>query len=306
MQEAGYRRTVEELITLYEVEPEVRDVFVEGRSDRNFLREYLSDGSEVTLCAVYDISDRVEIPDSELLNAGLLVGKRGRVIWLAQELARRIPGHSSALLVADKDFASLGADPKDEIHGLLYTDFSSMEAYALNNRTLSKLLRVAIGAPDYVTPASLISAIKPALLCLFVLRLCLRESGTQAVIPAKILSKWDLDDNSEAKIKEVFRLSLDKVPRGERNGKTPDSLLAEYLSYREKVVGEFRDYINGHDVSLAIVRFLKSECAHVFNSDARRPLQSPVVLELVMMSCIENGHLDDAPMFQTLRRWARS
>ncbi|WML82555.1 hypothetical protein [Streptomyces sp. VNUA74] len=306
MQEAGYRRTIEELVTLYEVEPDVRDIFVEGRSDRNFLSEYLSDEVGATLCSVYDVSDRVEVPDGELLKAGLLVGKRGRIIWLAQELAQRIPGHESALLVADKDFASLGADPKDEIHGLLYTDFSSMEAYALNDRTLSKFLRVAIGAPDYVTPTSLISAIKPALICLFVIRLCLRDSGTQAVIPAKVLSKWDLDDNSEAKVREVFRLSLDKVPRDERNGKTPDFLLAEYVACRDKVVGEFRDYINGHDVSVAIVRFLKSECAHVFNADARRPLQTPEVLELVMMSCIEKGHLEAAPMFQALRRWACS
>ncbi|MFI0513100.1 hypothetical protein ACH3Y9_23800 [Streptomyces sp. WSLK1-5] len=306
MLETGYRRTVEELITLYEIEPDVRDIFVEGRSDRNFLTDYLSDEDTARLCTVYDVSDRVEIPDGALLDAGLLVGKRGRIIWLAQELARQIPGHSSAFLVADKDFASLGADSIEEIHGLLYTDFSSIEAYALNERTLSKLLRVALGAPDYVTPASLISAIKPALISLFVLRLCLRESGTPAVVPVKTLSKWDLDDNSEEKVKEVFRLALDKVPRGERNGKTPDLLLAEYVSYRDKVTGEFRDYINGHDIGVMIARFLKTECAHVFNSDARRPLQSPEVLELVMMSCVEKRHLEDAPFFQTLRRWACS
>ncbi|WP_405473079.1 hypothetical protein [Streptomyces canus] len=297
---------MEELITLYELEPDVRDIFVEGRSDRNFLIENLLDEDAAILCSIYDVSDRVEIPDGELMDAGLLVGKRGRILWLARQLSQRIPGHASAALVADKDYASLDADVKDEIHGLVYTDYSAMEAYALNERTISKLLRVTLGAPEYVTPASLISAIKPSLISLFVIRLCLRESGTGATIPEKTLHKWDLDDNSESRIREVFRLAINNLPRDRRNGQTPDLLYSSYAAYRKKVGAEYLDYVNGHDVSLAIVRFLKAECTQVFNSDGRRPLQAPEVLEVVMMSCIEKSHLDSFPMFQTLRRWVKS
>jgi hypothetical protein len=305
MVEDIYRRTVEELITLYEVAG-VRDIFVEGRSDRNFLGEILLSGENSSLCQIYAISDRVSIPDGELISAGLLVGERGRIIWLAGRLAQSIPQHSAVALVADKDFASLQADVKDEIHGLLYTDYSSMEAYALNDLTLSKLLRISLNAPEYVTPASLISAIKPMLTSLFVLRLCLRDSQTGVTIPPKLLAKWDPDDNSEDKIREVFRLALQSIPSSERNGHTVDSLYSQYVAHKEAIGEEFRDYVNGHDVSLAIVRFLKSECAQVFNSDGRRPLQVPEVLEVVMMSCVDKAHLEAEPMFQKLRRWVQS
>ncbi|MFF5314391.1 hypothetical protein [Streptomyces massasporeus] len=305
MQEEAARRTVDELVTLYELEPEVRDIFVEGRSDRNFLRVHLAPESESTLCNVYAVSDRVHIPDGELISAGLLTGERGRIVWLAQQLSVKLPGHSSVALVADKDFASLNADTKEEVNGLLYTDYSSIEAYALNDSTLNKLLRVTFGAPDYITASVLTSAIKPALISLFLIRLCLRESGTGATLPGKVLNKWDLDDQSQSKILEAFRLALHGVPASERNGQTSDALYSNYLEYQSKLESEFRNYINGHDVSLLLVRFLKTECAGVFNSDARRPLQKPEVLETVLMSCVEASDLAGERMFQVLRRWVR-
>lgn len=305
MREEIARRTVDELVTLYELEPEVRDIFVEGRSDRNFLRFHLGAEFESSLCNVYAVSDRVHIPDGELISAGILVGERGRVVWLSQQLSTKLPGHSSAALVADKDFASLDADTKEEIHGLLYTDYSSIEAYALNENTLDKLLRVTFGAPEYITASVLVSAVKPALVSLFFIRLCLRESGTGASLPAKTLNKWDLDDHEQSKILEAFRLALHSIPASERNGQTSETLYAGYLDYQEGLDSEFRNYINGHDISLLVVRFLKTECASVFNSEARRPLQKPEVLETVLMSCVETSDLAGERMFQMLRSWVQ-
>ncbi|MFJ9541603.1 hypothetical protein ACIRPX_30705 [Streptomyces sp. NPDC101225] len=303
MQDGEARRTLDELVTLYELEPEVRDLFVEGRSDRNFLKAHLLNGAGTALCNIYAVSDRVHIPDGELMAAGLMVGERGRILWLAQQLSTRIPGHSSVALVADKDFASLKADVKEDVHGLFYTDYSSMEAYALNEVTLTKLLRVSLGAPDYISASSLISAVKPALIALFLIRLCLRDSGTGATIPNKTLAKWDLDDQSEVKVGEVFRLALNGVPVRERNEQTPEKLYAKYIEYQGLVDSEFRNFVNGHDVSLVIVRFLKSECPSVFNSDARRPLQNSDVLEVVLMSCVDTPSLTNEPMFRAIEAW---
>ncbi|MEV0529176.1 hypothetical protein AB0I66_37725 [Streptomyces sp. NPDC050439] len=306
MQEPDDRRTVDELITLYEVAPDVQDIFTEGRSDRNFLSENLFGEDRPTLCNIYAVSDRVSISDGDLINAGIMVGERGRVIWLAQQLAKRIPHQTSAALIADKDFASLQADTQEEVHGLLYTDYSSMEAYALNERTTSKLLHIPIGAPEYVTPSMLLSAIKPALISLFLIRLTLRESGTGATIPPRLLGKWDLEDQSEEKVREVFRLALHTLPAKERNGETPESLYSRYVEYESKVDGDFRHYFSGHDASVMIVRFLKIECIQVFNREGRRALLDPAVMELVMMSCIEKSHLDDETMFQALRQWVQT
>ncbi|MER6672399.1 hypothetical protein [Streptomyces sp. NPDC000983] len=306
MRDGTARRTVDELVTLYELEPEVRDVFVEGRSDRNFLKSHLFTEGDASLCNVYAVSDRVHIPDGDLLAAGLLTGERGRILWLAQQLSEKLPGHSSAALVADKDFASLDADVKAEIHGLVYTDYSSMEAYALNDGALSKLLRVTLGAPDYISAPSLILAIKPALISLFLIRLCLRQSETGATVPAKTLNRWDLDDQSEERVVEVFRIALHGIPANERKGSTPEGLYGKYVQFQDAVDAEFRNFINGHDVSLMIVRYLKVECPNVFSSDARRPLQHSEVMEVVLMSCVENSWLADERMFRLLRGWVQT
>ncbi|WP_432103738.1 hypothetical protein [Streptomyces sp. bgisy091] len=303
MQDDNPRRTLDELATLYELEPEIKDIYVEGRSDKNFLEVHILPGATSLLCNIFAVSDRVHIPDGELIKSGLMVGNRSRIIWLAQQLADRIPGHASAVLVADKDFSSLGADKAQETHGLLYTDYSSMEAYALNELTISKLLRISVGAPPYVTASSLISAIKATLISLFVIRLCLRDSGTGATIPPKVLTRWDLDDHSHVKVIDIFRSALSAIRADERGDATPESLYEHYTEYIEQTKDEFKNFINGHDVSLAIVRYLKSECSHVFNSDNRRPLQAPPVMEVVLMSCVETSHLDGEKLFEKLRRW---
>ncbi|MFJ7203382.1 hypothetical protein ACIQWR_07590 [Streptomyces sp. NPDC098789] len=303
MQDNAARRTVDELVTLYDLEPDVRDIFVEGRSDRNFLASHLAPELESNPCRVYAISDRVCVSDGDLLKAGLPTGERGRIIWLARQLADRLPGNTSAALVADKDFASLGADAHDDIHGLLYTDYSSIEAYALNETTLGKLLRVTFGAPDDITGSTLLSRITPALVSLFVIRLCLRDSGCGATLTVKLLSKWELGDQSQGRVRETFKACLHALPPSERNGHTDESLHVRYLEHLERVDSEFRNFVNGHDVSKMLVRFLKIACPSVFNSSARRPFQDPEVLETVLMSTIETSHIAHEGLFRALRVW---
>ncbi|MCZ2527769.1 hypothetical protein [Streptomyces sp. HB2AG] len=306
MSDESERRTVEELITLYELHPEIKDIFVEGRSDRNFLESHLPEDTDEILVKIYAISDRVAIPDGELIAEGLLTGERSRVLWLAQQLSKRMPEHSSAAFVVDKDFASLEADTSTNVHGLQYTDYSSMEAYALSERPISKLLRVSLGAPPYITASSLISAIKPALVSLFLIRLCLRESGTGAKIPAKILAKWELDELLPQRLVEIFRTALHQLPVNERGSATAESLCAQYVEYKGKVEDDFRHFVNGHDVSRVIVRFLKLECSSVFNSESRRAFQDPAVLEVLLMSCVETVDLNSERLFRVLGDWVRS
>ncbi|MFC9478869.1 hypothetical protein [Streptomyces griseus] len=298
------RRTVDELITLYTVEPEVRDIYTEGRSDKNFLQAHVIDFTNNPLCTAYAVSDRVDIPDGVLIQAGIMVGARGRIQWLAEQLAARIPNHDSVKLIADRDFASVGADDSSDIHGLIYTDYSSMEAYALNESTISKLLGAALGVPQHVSAGKVLVAIKSTLVALFLIRLCLRESKTGVRIPPKTLTKWDVDKHSKDSVIAAFRASLQTLSADERNGVTLESLVTRYEMYEEKVGGDVRNFSNGHDISLAIILYLKTHCGHVFNSDVRRPFQSPKVFEVLLMSCIERRVLLKEPLFKELTTWA--
>ncbi|MFE6784167.1 hypothetical protein ACFVFF_18100 [Streptomyces sp. NPDC057680] len=297
------RRTVDELITLYTVEPDVRDIYTEGRSDKNFLQTHVIDTMENPLCTAYAVSDRVDIPDGFLIEAGIMVGARGRIQWLAEQLATHMPNHTSARLIADRDFASLGADDSSDIHGLIYTDYSSMEAYALNEPTISKLLGVALGVPPQVSASRVLEAIRPTLVALFLIRLCLRESKTGVHIPPKILTKWDVNRISKENVATTFQAALNTISFDARNGLTAEKLFSHYEAYEAKVGEDVRNFSNGHDISLAIILYLKSHCGHIFNSEARRPFQTPKVFEVLLMSCVERTAIKEERLFRKLAAW---
>jgi hypothetical protein len=63
------RRTLEELVTRYQLEPGLRDIYVEGKTDK-ILLEWFLEQRGVKSFAVYEI-DTVEIPAQKLFELGL-------------------------------------------------------------------------------------------------------------------------------------------------------------------------------------------------------------------------------------------
>lgn len=92
--------TIQELITRYELEPDLTDVFVEGAFDRDVFC------SIPTLTkagyAFYEI-DSVYIPPDLLIRHGLSSGNKQRVVVLARELAA-IQQAIKVICLVDKDF----------------------------------------------------------------------------------------------------------------------------------------------------------------------------------------------------------
>lgn len=134
------QRSLEELVTLYELEPDVRDIYVEGTVDVRIVRALLDEYGARGV-SVYDI-DAVAIPVDMVTALGFeLPNKRAEVIALATALAPKIPQGSCQLTcVADRDLdATLGL--KHTCHLLMYTDFACMEAYIFDEVALAKLLR---------------------------------------------------------------------------------------------------------------------------------------------------------------------
>ncbi len=67
------RRTIPELLAIFQFEPALRHVFVEGRSDRTFIEWFMTEsvrrGLSVPNCEVYEIGD-VEVPNDAVIGAG--------------------------------------------------------------------------------------------------------------------------------------------------------------------------------------------------------------------------------------------
>lgn len=136
------RRTLNELVTRYELEPELCDIYVEGKTDKQLI-EWFLDEKQLQDFAVYEI-DTVKIPAQLLFELGLKDNNRSRVIFLALYIHNKLsetPLHITC--IADKDFDWLfGKEYQCDL--LLFTDYSCLEMYLFNEVVLDKYLRLGL------------------------------------------------------------------------------------------------------------------------------------------------------------------
>ncbi|MEV5953491.1 hypothetical protein AB0M11_06840 [Streptomyces sp. NPDC051987] len=297
------RRQPAELVTLYELEPEVRDVIVEGSNDKAFFDWYLSQiDHRGNLIRVYAVGDRVYLPDGEVLDGGHTAGERGRVVRLAEILNDLAPDCTSALMIADSDYASIALDKKPEIPGLFFTDYASLESYTLSDHVIDKLLRVVFAAPAEISAPMVLRAIKDPLTASFLIGACLREADTGAAISPKAVDRIPLATPCpDDVIREVFRISLKEKAREI----SVDNLTRRYGELRKSVTDDFRNFVRGHDIAHFVVKFLKENCKRVFTKEdgRRRGLQSPELLEIALMSCLEYQKLRSEKLFAAVELW---
>jgi hypothetical protein len=146
------RRTIEELIVKYELEPTLRDIYVEGYSDALFFRWFL-EKSDASNAVVYEI-DSVEVDAQTVIKHKLEVGNRGRLIAFGMEVDRRIAHPHQVTCIVDRDY-DIVLQKEYGAGVLLFTDYTSLELYSFNENTLTKFLRVVARAmPE--TPAILL------------------------------------------------------------------------------------------------------------------------------------------------------
>ena len=136
------KRTIAELIARYQLEPTLRDIYVEGELDKGVFNWSLG-ADERSRATIYEIST-VEMPTEEILRLGLHDNNRGRVITLAHILGQHLPHNSAQITcVVDTDLDSiLGVEHRHDF--LLLTDYTCLEMYLYNPHTIHKFLQVAI------------------------------------------------------------------------------------------------------------------------------------------------------------------
>ena len=132
------RRKICELVARYELEPSLRDLFVEGPRDRGIYSWYLKKVGYQGV-AVFEI-ESVEIPHETLVSHGLGSGNRARVIALALEFDDQFPsGLRYARCIADSDFDFVFASRNYSNH-VLYTDYTSVDLYTCEDELFRKVL----------------------------------------------------------------------------------------------------------------------------------------------------------------------
>lgn len=127
---------ISDLLARYSLEPTLRDVFVEGRFDKDILAACArkSGASDII---VYEI-DCVDVPSELLRSFGLTTGNRQRVISLAGTLAAGVTS-GSYRCVADKDLDHWFGELVS-VRGLRWTDHSSIDLYFLEEELVREIL----------------------------------------------------------------------------------------------------------------------------------------------------------------------
>lgn len=166
------RMEYSELVLKYELEPELRDIFVEGEDDVACLNTYfLKLGCKIN-AKVLPV-DYVNIPKEEVDSFNLENNNRGRVIALSRKFENNRINPFTVTCIIDRDFDKiLGNNYENDI--LLYTDYSCMEMYAFETRVLERFLQAHFGQNQFCA-SSLMAAMCNILQELFLIRLANKE-----------------------------------------------------------------------------------------------------------------------------------
>ena len=161
------RRTIDELATRYALEPELKDLFVEGPRDgtiyRWFLRQFGCTGVDV-----FEI-DTVEITVDTLDLHGIGGGHRNRLIALALELDNKFPAVLPFVrCVADSDFDFI-LESRYRAKHLLSTDYTSIDLYTYDLEQWTRILCLGFKCSESCA-ATLFDSMTTLLLRLFIVR----------------------------------------------------------------------------------------------------------------------------------------
>jgi hypothetical protein len=282
------RRTIEELSSLYGLEPELRDVFVEGTTDKAFLDWYVRRKRWPNVF-VYPI-DLVEVPDSLLESYGLpLRSKRSRVIALSLELARLLPVRGCVMCIIDRDsddhFFVADTNPY-----LYCTDGNALELYALTPAVLEKFLLVCLGGFP-LSADNLMAQIVPVLQRLYVIRQANRSlNWGMKWVP---FNTYVCVDAGEISFREqdFVRAYLQKNNCWSSREKFSQAVDAEV----RKLDPDPRRSIRGHDLSDLLRRILlKLEKTRLFGNAE--------TVGGCLMTAIEASDLDGQSLFAALKQ----
>lgn len=150
-----------EIEALYLVEPELKDIYVEGPEEVNLFEIYLK-SNEINVISI----DNVDFSGTtgEKLNSN-----REKVLYLNHYVISNIGNQLSYIMfVVDRDFDTVNGNILNNPY-LEYTDFANLEMYLFNTASINKFLK--IGLKNFPFDAdSIIDVMKNVLFDLFALR----------------------------------------------------------------------------------------------------------------------------------------
>ncbi|MDZ8027532.1 MAG: hypothetical protein RMX97_22950 [Nostoc sp. DedQUE11] len=285
------RRTLDELVTRYELEPDLRDIYVEGRTDK-LLIEWFLDQKQYQNFAVYEI-DTVEIPTEFLFKLGLKDNIRSRVIALALYMYDKFSETSLYITcIADKDFDWLFGK-EYECDFLLFSDYSCLEMYLFNEVILDKYLRLGLRLSQ-PKAREVLNQISRVLEDLFLIR-ATNEALELNMTWLKEFGGCCKLDNRDNQIYFDRKNFITKYFNSNSNRSQESKFITKLEELRAKELIDIRYKIHGHDFTELLcwyIRpYLRKEIKSSYNSE---------ILAGSLLSCIDAEKLSQERLFQRL------
>jgi len=281
------RRTLEELVVIHSVERDIHDVIVEGASDQNIVEWFLLENGR-TKTAVYEVG-LFEIDPGVVKSLGLQDNNKGRVITIADAIAKRCGKNPRITCVADRDLDKV-LETKHDFPSLLITDYACMLMYTFNRRVLGKYIRFRLRGFKK-TATQVIREISEALQVLFAVRLAkhVLSLGLRTV-------KWQdcctLESiGVELDADEYLKRYLNK--NSQHHGR--DEIATQIQECRRWMTFDPRLQIRGHDFIAMLIWYVSHHPG--FGAFARRTEDS---VEDELFSCYDLKDLATESLFQAL------
>ncbi len=280
------KRTLDEILAIYAFEPGLKDIFLEGRADKNFVEWYLR-ANGVRDVSVYPI-DLIDIPNEIITKHGFTSkSNRSRVLALACELVERCPPGLPVLCLADRDYEDYRPSVRANCY-LVFTDCNSLDLYTFTQATIDKFTTIALGGLP-LSAAELIDLLNSILQRVYAIRLAneLLEWGmewipfTNYVKVRKRIISFDEDRFVHAYLLKNGRWQ--ERARFKNKIKEAERLLSQDAGRR----------IRGHDLSDLLLLIIRNMRKH-------RKFGNSETLEGSLMASLECRDLERSPFFQRI------
>ena len=287
----GIRRSVDALLKQYELQPNERDIFVEGALDRAVLKRFLrlsgKSASKVISINAVDLSQLDLLP-------GERQGNRGRLVALARLLQNGHLEDVPALCIIDRDFDLLVPRKAPlEYSPLRKTDFASIEMYFYDLGLLQRF------QDDFLQTSNLnmsrvLEQVESALRSLSLMYASNRRLGWSC---KRIQLPRSLSYRGSHGMRLNHKSYMNRYLGTDNRAGCQDEFLQEIAAIEQTLPTDPRTWMRGHDF-LELLAYAIRKSSDLHKNLSARELAGALTMAL------EIGDFMKYPLFRELIDWA--
>jgi hypothetical protein len=245
------KRELDDLIFLYEYEPTLHDLYVEGPFDASIIRWFVAEVNSKNI-NIYEIAS-VNIEREKLIAVNKKDNNRDKLLYLAEYFHEKLPSSNQVTCIIDKDFDHIIYD-YIEIPCLLYTDFTCMEIYFYDRIILEKFLCINCNKSDWPSQ-DILTALSKVLQKMYLYRMAnetLKWNMSRLNnIVCITFDKWELNFNEDDYINRLLNKNNLLAKK--------DEFLSEVNKLEPLLLDDVRFQIHGHDYIKLLCWYLKKK-----------------------------------------------